>query len=62
MVDMAKIPSLMRAQIPSWGNAARLQDVWFGNPATTKPAYASPDTTTIKIDSWLLTFERAEYI
>jgi hypothetical protein len=60
MVDVAKIPSLMRAQSPSWGNAARLQDVWFGNPGAVAPAYASPDTTTIKMDSWLLTFPRAK--
>jgi hypothetical protein len=60
MVDVAKIPSLMRAQSPSWGNAARLQDIWFGNPAATAPTYALPDTSTIKMDSWLLTFERAK--
>jgi hypothetical protein len=62
MVDVAKIPGLMRAQTPSWGNAARLQDIWFGNAAAIAPAYASPDTTTIKIDSWLLTFPRAKHI
>jgi hypothetical protein len=62
MVDVTKIPSLMRAQSPSWGNAARLQDIWFGNSAATAPAFASPDTTTIKMDSWYLTFPRAQKI
>jgi hypothetical protein len=63
MVDVAKIPSIMRAQTPPWDNAARLQDIWFAGPAAAvKPAYASPDTTTLKMDSWLLTFARARHI
>jgi hypothetical protein len=60
MVDVAKIPGLMRAQSPGWGDAARLQDVWFAGPATIYPKVCPHDTATIKVDSWLLTFARAK--
>jgi hypothetical protein len=57
-MDIAKIPSIMRAQSPAWGNAARLMERWFAGAPAVKPAYAAPDTTTIRMDTWLLSFPR----
>src|SRR5689334_7645664 len=62
MVEVAKVPGIMRAQKPPWGNAARLQDIWFARASAVAPAYSSPDTATLKMDTWLLTFPRAKDI
>ena len=47
----------MRAR--SWLNGARLLDVWFSLPSAIVPSYGSPDTTTIRMGTWALTFPRA---
>jgi LysM repeat protein len=62
MVDVAKVPGMMRAQTRPWGNAARLQDIWFAGASAVAPAYGPPDTATLKMDTWLLTFPRAKDI
>jgi hypothetical protein len=59
-MDITKIPAIMRAQSPAWGNAAALMDRWFAGAPAVKPAYGPPDTTTIRLDPWLLTFKRAK--
>jgi hypothetical protein len=59
-LTLTNIPTIMRSH--GWGNGARLMDIWFANPSAIAPAYASPDTTTIVMDSWVLTFPRAKSV
>ena len=54
------IPRVMRSR--GWHNGARLMDIWFSRPATTPGTYSAPDTTTIRMDTWLLTFPRARAV
>ncbi len=54
------IPRVMRGM--SWLNGARLLDIWFSRPAAVYPSYSAPDTTTIRMDSWALTFPRARQV
>lgn len=61
-MDIATIPAIMRAQKPAWGNAAALMARWFAGAPAVKPAYGPPDTTTIRMDTWLLGFKRARAI
>src|SRR5262249_50748579 len=56
-VDITRIPPIMRRH--NCLNGARLQDVWFAGPANSDPARGTPDTTTIRMDTWALTFQRA---
>lgn len=56
-LTLTNIPRIMRHH--SWNNGARLMDIWFSRPAATAPHYGAPDTATIKMDSWALTFPRA---
>lgn len=58
--DITKIPGLMRQS--GWNNGAVLMDEWFANPSNAVPASGTPDTSTIRMDSWVLTFERAKKV
>lgn len=58
--SITKIPGIMRAN--KWFNGAALMDEWFAGPPTAMPAYTTPDTTTINMDSWVLTFPRARTV
>jgi len=58
--SITKIPGIMRAN--KWLNGARLMDEWFAGPAAVMPAYTTPDTTTITMDSFVLTFPRARIV
>jgi hypothetical protein len=55
-MDITLIPAIMRRR--GWGNGARLQDIWFSRPANAVPERGAPDTTTIRMDTWALTFPR----
>lgn len=55
-LDIRNIPKIMKHE--GWGNAARLLDRWFDLPATTAPHYGPPDTTTIRMDAFALTYAR----
>lgn len=55
-MDITLIPGIMRRR--GWLNGARLQDVWFSRPPNSAPARGVPDTTTIRMDAWALTFPR----
>ena len=59
-LTLTNIPAIMRRH--NWRNAARLMDVWFSRPGAVAPAYGAPDTATIRIDSWALTFSRARQV
>jgi Family of unknown function (DUF6402) len=59
-LTLTNIPAIMRAQ--RWGNGARLMDIWFSRPSAIAPAYGAPDTTTIRMDTWALTFPRARNV
>lgn len=59
-LTLTNIPAIMRAH--SWGNGARLMDLWFSRPAAIAPAYGLPDTATLRMDSWVLTFSRARQV
>jgi hypothetical protein len=56
--DLTHIPRIMRRR--GWNNGARLLDLWFSRRAAAAPHYAPADTSTIKMDSWVLTFPRAQ--
>jgi hypothetical protein len=58
--SITKIPGIMRAN--KWFNGAALMDEWFAGPPTSPATYTTPDTTTIKMDSWVLTFPRAKTV
>jgi len=45
-----------------WGNGAKLMETWFSGPSAIAPAYGWPDTATIRMDSWVLTFPRARSV
>lgn len=55
--ELTKIPGFMRKM--GWGCGAALMDRWFGLPPNPNPAAGREDTSTIKMDSWALTFSRA---
>jgi hypothetical protein len=46
----------------SWLNGARLLDIWFSRQPATSPAYGPPDTTTIRMQTFVLTFARAREV
>jgi hypothetical protein len=56
LTKLENIPKIVRAN--GWLNGARLMEQWFSRPVKIKDDYGPPDTTTIKMDSWLLTFPR----
>ncbi len=58
--DLTHIPRIMRHE--GWQNAAILLDTWFGRLATVAPRYSTPETATIRMDSWVLTFARAREV
>lgn len=58
--QLTKIPGFMRAK--GWNNGAALMDEWFAGAPNDKPDQGSPDTTTIKMDQWVLTFARAKEV
>src|SRR5579863_4467677 len=60
LTSITKIPAIMRAN--KWFNGATLMDEWFAGPPTAMPAYTDPDTTTIKMDTWVLTFPRSRTV
>jgi hypothetical protein len=55
-MDITLIPGIMRSK--GWGNGARLQDIWFSRPPNASPTRGIPDTATIRMDGWALTFAR----
>jgi hypothetical protein len=59
-LTLTNIPGIMRHH--GWNHGARLLDVWFSRPSAIAPAYGPPDTTTIKMDTFVLTFPRARAV
>jgi hypothetical protein len=59
-LTLTNIPSIMRSH--RWWNGARLLDIWFSQPSAIAPAYGAPETATIRMDSWVLTFRRAKQV
>ena len=57
---ITSIPKIMRHR--GWGNGARLMEIWFSRASVTAPAYGSPETQTIRMSSWVLTFHRARAV
>jgi hypothetical protein len=58
--DLTHIPRVMRGL--GWLNGARLLEIWFSRPRAVRPAYSVPETTTIRMDAWALTFRRARSV
>lgn len=58
--SITKIPGIMRAN--KWFNGAALMDEWFAGPSAERPTYTTPDTSTIKMDTWVLIFPRAKTV
>src|SRR5262245_31499686 len=55
--NLTNIPRVMRSR--NWANGARLLESWFSRPVAIAPTYGAPDTTTVRMDSWVLTYSRA---
>lgn len=51
---LTNIPKIMRSH--GWLNGARLLEIWFSRPSAIAPMYAPPDTSTIRMNTWALTF------
>lgn len=56
-LTLTNIPRIMRHN--GWANGARLMEIWFSRTSAVMPAYGPPDTATIRMDAWALTFARA---
>lgn len=59
-LTLTNIPRIMRHN--GWANGARLMDIWFSRSPAIMPSYGPPDTSTIRMDSWALTFDRARSV
>ena len=59
-LTLTNIPRIMRSQ--GWVNGARLMETWFSRPPAIAPAYGPPETSIIRIDSWVLTYPRARQV
>jgi len=59
-VDITLIPGIMRRR--GWRNGARLMEIWFSRPANAVPERGVPETATIWMDRWALTFRRASTV
>lgn len=58
MFSVTSIPKIMRSR--GWLNGARLMEIWLSRGSAVAPAYGPPDTLTIRMNSWALTFPRAK--
>jgi hypothetical protein len=58
--DITRIPSIMRHN--KWNNGAQLMETWFRNPSNNDPFKGVPDTTTVRMDTFVLTFDRAKTV
>jgi hypothetical protein len=58
--DLQNIPRIQRGR--GWNKGATLLSTWFSRPATAFPTYTAPDTTTIQLDSFVLSFPRAKAV
>lgn len=45
-----------------WGNGARLMEIWFSRTSAVAPLYGPPETQTIRMKTWVLTFPRAKSV
>ncbi|AKT41270.1 DUF6402 family protein [Chondromyces crocatus] len=59
-LTLTNIPRIMRHH--GWNNGARMLDIWFSRPSAIAPAYGAPDTTTITMDGFVLTYQRAKAV
>jgi hypothetical protein len=55
--SITSIPAIMRSR--GLLNGAALMDRWFAGAPSAAPIYGPPDTQTIRMSSWVLTFPRA---
>ncbi|XXT18513.1 DUF6402 family protein [Sorangium sp. So ce429] len=59
-LSLTNIPRIMRHH--GWNHGARLLDIWFSRPSAVAPSYGAPDTTTIAMDGFVLTYPRARQV
>ena len=59
-MDIRLIPGVMRRH--SWLNGARLMEIWFSRSPSSFPARGTPESSTIRMDSWALTFSRCSQV
>lgn len=59
-LSLTNIPRIMRTH--GWNNGARMLDIWFSRPSAVAPAYGTPDTSTITMDGFVLTYPRAKAV
>jgi hypothetical protein len=60
LTSLRNIPRIMRDPKNNMLNGAKLLDDWFSRPSTIRPSYSAPETTTIRMDRFVLTFSRAK--
>lgn len=60
LTTITAIPKIMRAK--TWLNGATLMERWFTGASAVKPAYATPDLSTVQMDTWVLKFPRANAV
>jgi RHS repeat-associated protein len=60
LIEVGEIADVMHQN--SWLNGEVLLRKWMNSPANTNPAAGVPDTTTIRMDSWVLKFQRAKEV
>jgi RHS repeat-associated protein len=58
LIEVGQIADMMHGK--NWLNGEVLLRKWMSAPANSNPASGAPDTTTIRMDTWVLTFQRAK--
>jgi Family of unknown function (DUF6402) len=58
--SITSIPAIMRKQ--GWLNGAKFLERWFAGAPATAPAYGPPDTQTIRMSTWVLSYPRARAV
>jgi hypothetical protein len=59
-IDVTQIPRVMRTN--NWHIGADLLENWFSRSANSDSYAGTPDTTTLKMDDWVLKFPRAKRV
>jgi hypothetical protein len=59
-LTLTNIPVIMDSK--GWNNGAKLMRTWFSRPATSYPSYGPPETSTIRMDAWVLKFPKAKLV
>lgn len=59
-LTLTNIPKIMDSK--GWNNGAKLMRTWFSRSPSVCPSYGPADTSTIKMDAWVLKFPKAKVV